>query len=57
MLVSGLSFNLCPINDSISTQDNTDKTVTDLNYVLEKVFPVSLVSTSGLYTSVSIPEL
>ena len=53
MLGAGSSFTLCPINDIIFTQDNTDSTVTDLDSELERGFPVSLVSTSVLSTAVA----
>ena len=57
MLVAGSSFNLFPISDFILTQENIDNLVTDLNYVVERDFPSSLVSTSDIYNAVASPEV
>ena len=53
MLGAGSSFNLCPRNDLIITQENTDNPVTDLNSGVEIGFTKSLVSTSVIYTTVA----
>ena len=57
VLGSSSSFTLSPINDLVITQDSTDNPVTELNYLVERGFPVSSVSTSVLSTGVVIPAL
>ena len=43
-------FTLCPRNDFILTQDNTDNKVTNLNSGLHRGFTASLVRTSVMST-------
>ena len=52
MLGAGSSFTMCLRNDFIIAQDNTDNTVTNLNYGVERGFTASLVSTSAISTKV-----
>ena len=50
---SGSSLALCPRNDFIITQDNTDNPVNYLKSGVERIFPVSLVSFIVLSTAVA----
>ena len=55
MLGTGSSFTLCTINQSILTQHNTDNSVTNLNYGVDRGFPSSLMLDSVLSTAVYSP--
>ena len=52
MLGSGSYLTLCPRNDLILTQDNTDNKVTHLKSGVHRGFTASLVSIGVLYTVV-----
>ena len=56
MLGAGSSFSTCP-KYFIHTKYIKDNPVTDLDSGVERGFPVSLVLTSVIYTSVASPEL
>ena len=57
MVYSASSFTLCPINESVLTQNNPNYSAKDLNFEVEIGFPAKLMSANILSIEAMIPTI